>query len=199
MMWQMANTFATRFGAAPFAELVSEIQHRFHAEIELIYLAAANFYGQVDVKSCSAFDDPGGYAGSTPSVPYLKGLFTDFMAAHRIYVEREIGSLPCTSVSLDHTFDVSSSTLFYLLLIYIPCSFSIMLVASKANPYSLQHTRLGTSLRKSELTHSHLPSHSHLSRSSLKEFNKGSRIQAIHLLKLYTQIHLKVSLGFFFR
>ncbi|KAJ7823132.1 hypothetical protein B0H14DRAFT_3146115 [Mycena olivaceomarginata] len=37
MMWQMSNTFATRFGAAPFAELVSGIQHRFHAETELIW------------------------------------------------------------------------------------------------------------------------------------------------------------------
>jgi hypothetical protein len=37
MMWQMSNTFATRFGAAPFAELVSEIQHHFHAETELIW------------------------------------------------------------------------------------------------------------------------------------------------------------------
>ncbi|KAJ7444453.1 hypothetical protein FB451DRAFT_1434299 [Mycena latifolia] len=63
MMSQMANTFATRFGPAPFSELVSEIQHKSHADSELMYFAAANFYGQGRVKPYSAFHDPTGYAG----------------------------------------------------------------------------------------------------------------------------------------
>ncbi|KAF7290788.1 hypothetical protein MIND_01319700 [Mycena indigotica] len=46
MMWQMRNTFATRFGPAPFSDLVSEIQTRYHAECELMYLDAAKFYHQ---------------------------------------------------------------------------------------------------------------------------------------------------------
>lgn len=107
MMWQMSNTFATRFGPAPFSELVSEIQHRNHAERELMYLSAADFYGQSGVQPFSAFDDPKGYAGSPPSVPYLKALFTDYTIAHRIYVEREISTLPLTIAKADHTFDVS--------------------------------------------------------------------------------------------
>ncbi|KAJ7174947.1 hypothetical protein C8R43DRAFT_1118980 [Mycena crocata] len=105
MMWQMSNTFATRFGPAPFSELVSEIQHRFHADSELMYMAAANFYGQRDVAQFSAFDDPKGYAGSPPSVKYLKGLFTDYVTAHRIYIERDIASLPLGIAKADHTFD----------------------------------------------------------------------------------------------
>ncbi|KAJ7738873.1 hypothetical protein DFH07DRAFT_778935 [Mycena maculata] len=44
MMQQMANTFASRFGPAPFSELISEIQHRHHADSELMYLGAADFY-----------------------------------------------------------------------------------------------------------------------------------------------------------
>ncbi|KAJ7872089.1 hypothetical protein B0H13DRAFT_2280300 [Mycena leptocephala] len=106
MMSQMSNTFAARFGAAPFSELVSEIQHRFHADKELMYLAAADFYGRSNVIPFSAFNDPQGYAGALPSVSYLKGLFTDTVTAYRIYIERYIASLPLTVASGDHTFQV---------------------------------------------------------------------------------------------
>ncbi|KAJ7669623.1 hypothetical protein B0H14DRAFT_3692282 [Mycena olivaceomarginata] len=53
----------------------------------------------------SAFGDPAGYAGSPPSVPFLKALFTDYMSAYRIYIERDIGTLPGTVLKQDHTFD----------------------------------------------------------------------------------------------
>ncbi|KAJ7787841.1 hypothetical protein B0H14DRAFT_2628984 [Mycena olivaceomarginata] len=79
MMRLMRNTFSTRMGPAP-----------------LMYTAAANFYGQVGLKQYSAFDDPNGYAGSPPSIPYLKGLFTD----------RDIATKPLTVAKADHTFDV---------------------------------------------------------------------------------------------
>jgi hypothetical protein len=104
MMSQMSNTFSARFGAAPFSELVSEIQHQFHADRELMYLAAADFFGRNGILPFSAFDDPQGYAGSLPSVSYLVGLFTDNVAAHRIYIERYVASLPLTIASGDHTF-----------------------------------------------------------------------------------------------
>ncbi|KAJ7797938.1 hypothetical protein B0H14DRAFT_2618393 [Mycena olivaceomarginata] len=73
---------------------------------ELMYTAAANFYGQVGLKQYSAFDDPNGYAGSPPSIPYLKGLFTDVISAHRIFIERDIATKPLTVAKADHTFDV---------------------------------------------------------------------------------------------
>jgi hypothetical protein len=106
MMWQMSNTFATRFGPAPFSALVSDIQHRFHADAELMYLAAANFYGQSGVAPFSVFDDAQGYAGLPPSVPYMKSLFTDYTTAHRIFIERDVASKSCTIGSGDHTFGV---------------------------------------------------------------------------------------------
>ncbi|KAJ6607327.1 hypothetical protein B0H10DRAFT_2072345, partial [Mycena sp. CBHHK59/15] len=106
MMAQMSNTFAARFGPAPFSELVSEIQHRYHADRELMYLSAADFYGRTNVQSFSAFDDPQGYAGSPPSVPYLKALFTDNVSAYRIFIERFIASLPLTVAAGDHTFQL---------------------------------------------------------------------------------------------
>lgn len=55
----------------------------------------------------SAFDGRNRYAGSPPSVPYLKALFTDVISAHRIYIERDIATLPLTVATADHTFDVS--------------------------------------------------------------------------------------------
>ncbi|KAJ7797071.1 hypothetical protein B0H14DRAFT_2912887 [Mycena olivaceomarginata] len=72
-----------------------------------MYTAAANFYGQVGLKQYSAFDDPNAYAGSPPSIPYLKGLFTDVISAHRIFIERDIATKPLTVAKADHTFDVS--------------------------------------------------------------------------------------------
>ncbi|KAJ7797062.1 hypothetical protein B0H14DRAFT_3887296 [Mycena olivaceomarginata] len=106
MMSQMANTFAARFGPAPFAALVSEIQYRSHADRELMYLAAAEFYGQSEVPPFSAFNDRNGYAGSPPSTPYLKALFTDYVSAHRIYAERDTASRTCTIGMGDHTFQL---------------------------------------------------------------------------------------------
>jgi hypothetical protein len=72
-----------------------------------MYLAAAEFYGQSKVMPFSAFDDPNGFAGSPPSVPYMKALFTDYTTAHRIYIERDSASKPATIIKADHTFDVS--------------------------------------------------------------------------------------------
>ncbi|CAK5275411.1 unnamed protein product [Mycena citricolor] len=104
MMRLMTNTFAARFGPAPFAELVSEIQHRSHADWELMYLIAASFYGWRLKQSFSAFADRLNYAGSLPSVTYLKSMFTDYMSAHRIFVDRFVASLPLTIAKADHTF-----------------------------------------------------------------------------------------------
>ncbi|KAJ7806946.1 hypothetical protein B0H14DRAFT_2610116 [Mycena olivaceomarginata] len=106
MMSQMANTFAAHFGPAPFAALVSEIQYRSHVDRELMYLAAAEFYSQSEVPPFSAFNDRNGYAGSPPSTPYLKALFTDYVSAHCIYAERDTASRTCTIGMGDHTFQL---------------------------------------------------------------------------------------------
>jgi hypothetical protein len=82
-----------------------------------MYLAAADFYGRTAVEPYSSFDDPKGYAGAPPSVPYMKSLFTNYTTAHRIYIERDISTLPLTIAKADHTFDVSvvlSSAIFVL-------------------------------------------------------------------------------------
>ncbi|KAJ7638078.1 hypothetical protein B0H17DRAFT_1216895 [Mycena rosella] len=86
--------------------MVSEIQHLLHADGELMYIAAANFYGGIGLKQYSAFDNRNGYAGSPPSVPYLKALFTDIniISAHRIYIERDTGTKPGDIARGDHTF-----------------------------------------------------------------------------------------------
>lgn len=105
----MCNTFATRFGPAPFSEMVSELQQKHHAELELMYTNAAHFYslrGPEQVPPFSAFDDVMGYAGSPPSVHYLKSMFVDKISAHRVFIERIQASLPAGVMKVDHTFDV---------------------------------------------------------------------------------------------
>ncbi|KAK6974250.1 hypothetical protein R3P38DRAFT_2812166 [Favolaschia claudopus] len=105
MMSQMVNTFSTRLGPSPFAEMCSELQYKDHAVQEFMYLSAAKFYGQTGLKSFSSFDDRTGYAGSVPSVSYLKALFADYISAHRIYIERDTAARPLTIAKADHTFD----------------------------------------------------------------------------------------------
>jgi hypothetical protein len=109
IMSQMCNTFATRFGPSPFAEMVAELQRKHHAELELMYLDAArhyNLHGIARVPPFSAFNDKLRYAGVPPSVQYLKAMFTDWVTAHRVFMERVQGSLPANVMKVDHTFDV---------------------------------------------------------------------------------------------
>jgi hypothetical protein len=109
-MSQMRNTFATRFGPSPFAEMIAELQRKHHAELELMYYDAARcfgLYGNDQVPAFSGFDDPMGYAGAPPSVRYLKAMFVDWLTAHRTFIERAQACLPADVMKVDHTFDVS--------------------------------------------------------------------------------------------
>jgi hypothetical protein len=111
LMSLMCNTFATRFGPALFAEMMSEIQRKCHMELELMYYAAARstaLYGRVQIPAFSAFDDPMGYAGITTSVRYIKAMFVDWVSAHRTFIERAQACLPADVMKVDHTFDVRS-------------------------------------------------------------------------------------------
>jgi hypothetical protein len=111
MMSQMCNAFATRFGPSPFADMTSELQHNHHAELELMYYDAAHSLGLHGslIPSFSSFADPLRYAGSSPSVHYLKAMFVDWLIAHRIFIERAQASLPANVMKVDHTFDVCLS------------------------------------------------------------------------------------------
>jgi len=51
----MRNTFATRFGPSPFAEMMAELQRQHHAELELMYLDAARHYGLYGSEQVSQF------------------------------------------------------------------------------------------------------------------------------------------------
>ena len=80
----MQNTFATCFGLSPFAEMMAELQRQHHAELELMYLDAACHYGYTapNVFLNSPFHDRKHYAGTPPSVQYLKAMFVDYVSAH---------------------------------------------------------------------------------------------------------------------
>ena len=80
---EMANMYVTWLGPAPYSQLVSELQHHHHVELELMYLAAAEHFGLegLQVPPFSAFNDPLLYAGAPPSVQYCKSIFTDWFAS----------------------------------------------------------------------------------------------------------------------
>ena len=114
-MSQMRNTFATRFGPSPFAEMVAELQRQHHAELELMYLDAARhygLYGSEQVSQFSPFHDQKHYAGAPPSVQYLKAMFVDYISAHRVFIDRAQACLPADVMKVDHTFDVNLSCRF---------------------------------------------------------------------------------------
>jgi len=116
LMSQMCNTFATRFGPSPFAEMMSEIQRKHHGELELMYFHAAqhrNLYGDKQIPAFSSFEDSLHYAGSPPSTQYLKAIFVDWLTAHRIFIQRAQACLPADVMKVDHTFDVSQVCYFY--------------------------------------------------------------------------------------
>lgn len=117
MMALMCTTFVTRFGPSPFAEMVSEHQRKHHAELELMYLDAAQHFGlhgPSQVPGFSAFNDPSHYGGAPPSVPYLKAMYTDWTAAYRVFLERAQACLPADVLKVDHTFAVC--VLFFLVI-----------------------------------------------------------------------------------
>ncbi|KAJ3821689.1 hypothetical protein F5880DRAFT_1485618, partial [Lentinula raphanica] len=106
LMAELRSTSANRFGATPYAELVSELQRRYHSTLELSYLACAQSHGfQKDqVPPFSPFEDPLQFAGAAPSPQYMKAMFTDWFAAYRIYMERDLASTSGLRLSGDHTF-----------------------------------------------------------------------------------------------
>ncbi|KAF9037406.1 hypothetical protein BDZ89DRAFT_1011046 [Hymenopellis radicata] len=109
VMSQMNSLIVKRVGPSPFSEMISELQHRHHARIELMYYAAALHYGLHGTKHIpqfSAFNDCTGFAGCPPTSPYLKAMFIDYIGAHRIYMDRAQATLPLDIAKADHTFDV---------------------------------------------------------------------------------------------
>ncbi|KAF9036007.1 hypothetical protein BDZ89DRAFT_1223268 [Hymenopellis radicata] len=108
MMWWLSLSIVKRMGPSPFSELVSETQYRHHASLEVMYYAAAaNFglYGPDQITQFSAFDDATAYAGCPPSTSYLKSLYTDYIEAHRVYMDHAQAALPLDIAKADHTFD----------------------------------------------------------------------------------------------
>ncbi|KAF9020333.1 hypothetical protein BDZ89DRAFT_1116416 [Hymenopellis radicata] len=96
----LASGTVKRLGPSPFSEMVSELQYRDHASRELIYYSAAFSSPQF-----SSFTDANGFAGCPPSTGYLKAMYTDYIGAHRIFMDRAQAALPLDIAKADHTFD----------------------------------------------------------------------------------------------
>ncbi|KAJ3771035.1 hypothetical protein FB446DRAFT_789987 [Lentinula raphanica] len=105
---QMKPCFAGRFGPEPFSKMLHELQMLQHSRRELMYLSAAAAYGLSgsQVPRFPSFDDPMKYAGSSPSVRYLKCIWTDYHSAVKIYHDRIQASLSGFKLAGDHTFRI---------------------------------------------------------------------------------------------
>ena len=64
-------------------------------------------YGPEQVPQFSPFHDRKHYVGASPSVPYLKALFVDYITAHRVFIDRAQACLPADVMKVDHTFNVN--------------------------------------------------------------------------------------------
>ncbi|KIK58696.1 hypothetical protein GYMLUDRAFT_245792 [Collybiopsis luxurians FD-317 M1] len=106
---QMKSCFAGRFGPEPFSKMLCELQTLQHSRRELMYLSAAASYGlsgSQQVPAFPAFDNPMKYAGTSPSIQYLKCIWTDYHAAVKIYMDRIQASLSGFKLAGDHTFRI---------------------------------------------------------------------------------------------
>ncbi|KAF5366509.1 hypothetical protein D9757_012171 [Collybiopsis confluens] len=105
---QMKPCFSGRFGPEPFSKMLHELQMLQHSRRELMYLSAAAAYGLsgTQVPQFPAFDDPMKYSGSSPSVRYLKCIWTDYHAGVKIYHDRIQASLSGFKLAGDHTFRI---------------------------------------------------------------------------------------------
>ncbi|KAJ3718540.1 hypothetical protein C8R42DRAFT_644315 [Lentinula raphanica] len=77
------EAFPGRFGPEPFSKMLHELQMLQHSRKEVMYLSAAASLGLsgAQVPQFPSFEDQMSYAGSSPSVWYLKCIWTDYHAA----------------------------------------------------------------------------------------------------------------------
>ncbi|KAF9065365.1 hypothetical protein BDP27DRAFT_1424927 [Rhodocollybia butyracea] len=106
------EAFPGRFGPEPFSKMLSELQTLQHSRRELMYLSAAANYGLSGIDQVPpfpSFSDPMKYAGSAPSVYYIKCIWTDYYAAVKIFCDRVQASLSGFKLAGDHTFRIMKS------------------------------------------------------------------------------------------
>ena len=105
-MAELHCTSATWFGAGPYSVLVDEMQHRHHAELELMYLTCAQShrFSGPQIPLFSAFNDASLFAGAPPSTQYMRAMFTNWFAAFQIYLECDLALTSGTQLAGDHTF-----------------------------------------------------------------------------------------------
>ena len=108
----MRSCFATRFGPEPFATMLSEMQHLDHAHCELLYTAAlqsspTEHPSPSGPELFSDFFDRQRWAGTNASTHYWKGVFVDWMRAHRPFFDCIMASLTGKVLRGDHTFKVT--------------------------------------------------------------------------------------------
>jgi hypothetical protein len=112
----MRSCFATRFGPEPFAAMLSEMRYLDHAHRELLYTSAlqsspTKHPSPSGPETFSDFANKQRFAGTNASTHYWKGVFVDWMRAHRPFFDRIMASLTGKVLRGDHTFKVVNKTL----------------------------------------------------------------------------------------
>ncbi|KAL0566774.1 hypothetical protein V5O48_015230 [Marasmius crinis-equi] len=106
---QMKACFAGRFGPDPFSKMLHEIQMLEHSRRELMYLSAAATYslsGPTQVPPFPQFDDRTTYAGSSPSLHYIKTIWSEYHRMVKLLEDRIQASLSGWKLAGDHTFGI---------------------------------------------------------------------------------------------
>jgi len=111
----MCSCFATRFGPEPFAAMLAEMRYLDHAHRELLYFSAlqsspTTHPSESGPEPFSDIKDKQRFAAALPSTNYCKGVFVDWMRAHRPFFDRIMASLTGKVLHGDHTFKVITFT-----------------------------------------------------------------------------------------
>ena len=90
--------------------MLSEMRYLDHAHREVTYLSALlsspTAHPLEQPESFSRFDDKLRFSGTLATTQYWKGVFVDWMRAHRPFFDRVMASLSGKILKGDHTFKV---------------------------------------------------------------------------------------------
>lgn len=118
----MRSCFATRFGPEPFAAMLSEMRYLNHAHLELLYMCALQASPSAHPSASgpeqfSGFLDKQRFAGTKTTTKYCKGVFVDWMRAHRPFFDRITATLTGKILRGDHSFKVGYQLFFTLIIL----------------------------------------------------------------------------------
>jgi hypothetical protein len=106
----MRTCFQNGMGAKQFSDALRTLHiRRFdHLQIQFYEMALSEsvMRSPSDIKAWSSFEDRDGYAGFTPSAPWLRDLYDDFIGHERALMDQYTALQPCRVLAIDHSHKV---------------------------------------------------------------------------------------------